>query len=445
MRRSSLELDIFLGLEFYALERDGIGGVIRRSLEDFIVKEIGVDGLLASPECSRYFSSEEGYWWAILEKRGIDTVTALRIVAKWFSLGKNRVSVAGLKDTRALTFQYISFLDDIDQGLIEGFNARYSRAKLHCLFRRPFFLRPGMLYGNFFSVIVREVERPENLAPLVEESEERSGLPNYYGYQRFGTIRPNTHVVGKLIIQRKYKEAVMEMLLRVFPGERGKAADARRYLNDTWDIVGALEMFPKTLHHERHVLRYLLKHPEDYYGAIRSLPLYVRRLFIGAYQAYLFNKILSRRIERGLSYVYAYPGDVIGVYPDDKSPEPKGLLRVNDVLVDKANKLIREGRAALLLPIVGYRSQLSRGVQGEIEREVLREEEVDLGDFYLKEMPEISSSGTFRRACMIPKNLTYTFIDDKTVRMEFSLRKGMYATVLLREFIKPQDLVGQGF
>lgn len=445
MRRSSLDLDIFLGLEFYALEKDGIGGSIRRSLEDFIVKEIGVDGLLASPECDQYVSSEEGYWWAVLEKRGIDTVTALRIVARWFSLGRNRVSVAGLKDTRAVTFQYISFLDEIDQSLIEGFNAKYSRVKLHCLFRRPFYLRPGMLYGNFFSIIIREVENPENLVPLVEELKEKVGVPNYYGYQRFGTIRPNTHIVGKLIIQRKYKEAVMEMLLRIFPEEKGKAVEARRYLNDTWDIKGALEMFPKTLHHERHVLRYLLTHPEDYYGAIRSLPLYIRRLFIGAYQAYLFNKILSRRIEKDLSYVYAYPGDVIGIYSDDKSSEPKGLLRVNDVLVDKVNKLIREDKAALLLPIVGYRSQLSRGVQGEIEREVLKEEGVDLGDFYLKEMPEISSSGTFRRACMIPKNLTHTFIDNKTLRMEFSLRKGMYATVLLREFIKPKDLIGQGF
>ena len=445
MLRSELSLDVQLGLEYYILDAGGIGGRLREKYEDFIVREISIDGILASEECGNFVSSKEGFLWSVLEKRGIDTVTAVRIIRRFFALAKRDVGIAGLKDTRAVTFQFISFLRDVSEEDVKAFNEKYSRLKLYCFFRQPYYLRPGLLYGNSFSVVIRDVEKPENLGVLLEELKEKKGVPNYYGYQRFGTIRPNTHIVGKYILQGRHEDAVKELLTRVFPAETGKALEARRYLAETWDVKGALEIFPKTLHHERHVLRYLLLHPGDYYGALRSLPIYVRRLFIGAYQAYLFNRVLSRRLERGLSHVYAYPGDVVGLYPDVRAHEPKGMLRVNEAILEKVNSLIDEGRAALMLPVFGYKSELSRGMQGDIEREVLKEEGVDVGDFYIKEMPEASSSGTFRRACLVPENLTAESVGVSDIRMQFSLRKGMYATVLLREFIKPKDLIKQGF
>lgn len=436
-RKSDLELDRHLGLEYYGLEGDGTGGYIRRSLEDFIVKEVSVDGIVADKKCA-YEDSGEGYWWFVLEKRGIDTVTALIILSKEWGLRRNTLSTAGLKDAKAVTYQFVSVKSEFSP---PG-ETDLGRLSAYCFFRRPFHLRPGMLYGNIFDIWVRDAEYPGRLEGLLKELGEVHAAPNYYGYQRFGTIRPNTHLVGKYIIQGRYREAVKELVERVYPREYGRAVEARR-LAEAGDYKGALELFPASLRHERHVLRYLVEHPGDFYGALRSLPLYIRRLFIGAYQAYLFNKILSRRIEHSLSYYYPHVGDLIGIYPEG-SHEAKGLVLVTESLLEKARRLVDEGRAALLLPIVGYRVNLSHGVPGEVEREVLREEGVDVGDFRVRGMPEASSSGTYRRAALIPEDLEAER-RGSDYRVYFKLRKGMYATVLLREFIKPRDLIEQGF
>jgi len=437
-RKSELELDKLLGLEYYGLEGEGTGGYIRRSLEDFVVREVSIDGAVAGRGCS-YEDTGEGYWWFVLEKRGIDTVTALIVLSKEWGLRRNTLSTAGLKDAKAVTYQFVSVKSaefrppgDTDLG----------RLSAYCFFRRPFYLRPGMLYGNVFDIWVRDSEHPERLDGLLDELGEARGVPNYYGYQRFGTIRPNTHLVGKYIVQGRYRDAVRELVERVYPKEYGRAVEARR-LAESGDYRAALELFPASLHHERHVIRYLVEHPGDFYGALRSLPLYVRRLFIGAYQAYLFNRILSRRIEYGLSYYYPHVGDIIGLYPEG-SHEAKGLVLVTEALLEKARRLVDEGRAALLLPIVGYRVNLSHGVPGEVEREVLREEGVDVGDFRVKGMPEASSSGTYRRSALVPEGVEAER-SGRDYRVGFRLRKGMYATVLLREFIKPRNLIEQGF
>ena len=438
-KKSDLELDRLLGLEYYGLEGDGTGGYIRRQVEDFIVNEVSIDGLTAGPSCD-YPSSEEGYWWFVMEKRGIDTVTALIILSKQWGLRRNTLSAAGLKDSKAITYQFVSVLGDFTP---PKERADLGRVSAYCFFKRPFYLKPGLLYGNRFKIWVRDASKPENLEPLIEELKRVRGVPNYYGYQRFGTIRPNTHLIGKYIIQGRYREAVEELVQRVYPREYGRVAEARRYVAETGDYAGAAEMLPSSLRHEKHVVRYLANRPGDYYGALRSLPLYIRRLFVGAYQAYLFNKILSRRIRHGLSYFYPHVGDFIGIYPEG-SHEPKGLIMVTERLLEKSRKLVEEGRAALMLPIVGYRINLGHGEPGRVAREVLAEEGVDLGDFRVKGMPEASSTGTYRRAALVPEDFSAD-VRPPDYSLAFKLRKGMYATVLLREFIKPTDLIEQGF
>ncbi len=57
--------------------------------------------------------------------------------------------------------------------------------------------------------------------------------------------------------------------------------------------------------------KYLIKNSNDYLGAFRVLPQKLQRLFVQAYQAYLFNKFLSRRIKKGLSLNKAEVGDYV--------------------------------------------------------------------------------------------------------------------------------------
>ena len=443
-KKSKVYLDRLLGLEAYISETDGIGGVIRRRIDDFVVKEITMEGITCSP-IAKFEEGVGEYVWFVLEKRGVDSITALRIIARSLGISSKRFSIAGLKDSKAVTFQ-LACVRDVDPDMLTRFKGT-DKVKVHCVFRRPFRLTPGLLMGNRFEIVIREIECKDPLNrvnAILNEIEKAGGVPNYYGYQRFGTIRPITHLIGKRILLGDFKGAVETLLTKIFPHESEKAKEARRYLAETWDVRGALELFPRSLHHERMILYYLSKHPGDHVGAIRTLPIEVRRLFIGAYQAYLFNKVLSKRILEGMSIVYAVPGDLVAL-GDPFKGEIRGLVRATDSNRDKLNQLIREGNAYLVLNVFGYGTSLCYGRPGEIEREVLREEGISLDAFKLRQLREASSHGTFRPASFKPRDLSFKLANENSIQISFTLGKGMYATVFLRELMKPEDVVAAGF
>ena len=435
-------------MRVYSTSADGIGGSIRSRLDDFLVVEVSLDGIPCTPENVGELgvNGEGEYTWFLLEKRGVDTITALRIIARTLGISHKRFSVAGLKDARAVTFQ-LACVRGVEPSELP--KRPSDKVLIHAAFKMPFKLTPGMLYGNEFRIRVRGLtstfsEAESRLRAVELELEEVGGAPNYYGYQRFGTIRPLTHVVGKHIVRGDFEMAVRELLTRVFPHESPRAKEARRYLSSTWDLRGALKLFPLRLHHERAILHYLVKHPGDYSGAIRTLPLQVRRLFVGAFQAYLFNLVVSRRLELGLPLSRAVVGDLVALY---RGWSLSGVLRVNSANIEKVNELIATRRAEVVANVPGYKTVPAHGIPGEIEKEVLAKEGVSLDMFLVRRMPELSSRGTLRPIALRPLRMSYEIerTDEPTVLFCFTLRKGMYATVLLREFIKPEDPVSQGF
>ena len=59
------------------------------------------------------------------------------------------------------------------------------------------------------------------------------------------------------------------------------------------------------------MLNWLVLHPLDYAHCFDVLSINLRRLFVHAYQSYLFNMILSRRLAAGLPLDKAVEGDVV--------------------------------------------------------------------------------------------------------------------------------------
>jgi tRNA pseudouridine13 synthase len=110
------------------------------------------------------------------------------------------------------------------------------------------------------------------------------------------------------------------------------------------------------------------------------------------------------------------------------------------------------GEARVAIPLIGYSQGLSSGQQGEIERAILEEEKVTQNMFKIPLMQRISSSGGLRAALapIIELNVGEVAEDEENagknmVSLSFMLRKGSYATVVLREFMKPKDPVEAGF
>jgi tRNA pseudouridine13 synthase len=223
----------------------GIGGRIKQLPEDFEVEEIPA-----------YAPSGTGtflYLW--IEKRDMGADYFVRQIARRLDIPVGEVGTAGMKDRRAVTRQMVSVPDTVAERIdaLTGDGVRVLSVQRHSNK-----LRTGHLHGNRFRILVREPAAPERLEPIVAQLRQ-TGLPNYYGPQRFG--RDGETLQWGLALLRKEPPPL--------------SASGRR---------------PN------------LKNP------------FLRKLVLSAAQSALFNQYLGRRLEDGLLH-RALPGDVMAKWP----------------------------------------------------------------------------------------------------------------------------------
>lgn len=150
----------------------GIGGRLKCAPEDFVVEEIPA-----------YFCSGQGehlFLW--IEKRDLGADYFQRQLAQRLGLPRGEIGMAGLKDRRAITRQWVSVPARMEPRLpaLDGDGIRVLDVQRH-----GNKLRPGHLQGNRFEVRLRGIEHPERLPALVNAIKS-FGMPNFYGEQRFG-------------------------------------------------------------------------------------------------------------------------------------------------------------------------------------------------------------------------------------------------------------------
>uniref|UniRef100_UPI0025F69E82 tRNA pseudouridine(13) synthase TruD n=1 Tax=Thermococcus sp. TaxID=35749 RepID=UPI0025F69E82 len=294
------------------------------------------------------------------------------------------------------------------------------------------FIKLGHLLGNRFRIIVRDVDEKafERAKEIVGELHEKGGFPNYFGYQRFGERRVVNHLVGRLLLQRKFEEAA-----RLFLGHtdgRMEGDEARRNFWETGDVNRALEEFPRFLRYERTLL-YIYKKTGSWKRAFLSLPLPVMRIFIHAYQSYLFNLYLSRRMEE-LPLNEALVGDIV-VQVKGGIPYRDRTYRVTETNRAFVNEKIKKNRAMVSGPLFGFAMRRAKGLPGRLEEEILEEEGLNLETF--KKLPKPMAEPGGRRELLIrPLGLTYGYIPKTGMCFRFFLPKGVYATSVLREIMK---------
>lgn len=453
MRVPKLEKD--LGMEVYATKTHGIGGRIRQFIEDFIVEEILIDGSVAKvcPGNAPLVVGKGNYLICLLVKRNWDNLLVVREIARKLGLPYKNVHIAGIKDAKAVTAQHISIKGTVPEEIVKVkiedvilIPLRFSNLKISAY----------QLYGNRFTIIIRNIshtitETAERTEKILTELEALGGIPNFYGHQRFGTIRPITHIVGREIIKGNFEGAVMNYLAIPHEFEHEKAKEARKRLMETRNFKEALQTFPRHLKYEILMLQQLVKNPTDYKGALRKLPLQLRRLFTQAYQAYLFNKFLSERIRRGIPLNEPQIGDYV-VYVDQRGLPTQYAKRVESKNLGEIQRAVKEGKMRIAIPLVGYKQPTSNGIQGEIEKEILEKENVKPENFYVKDIRETSAKGELRTALTPIIELSHqkpckdsANPSKRMLKCSFTLQRGSYATVFLRELMKPRNIVKTGF
>jgi tRNA pseudouridine13 synthase len=454
------KIDKLLGIDVYATETAGVGGVIRESVDDFVVEEVLVDGSKASignAVETRVLGSSDAkqrYLLCVLVKRNWDTFIALKNIAKQLDVSQRQIQIAGIKDAKAVTAQHITIencsMEDASRVNVKDIKLRpvgYVREKLSTYY----------LLGNSFTISIKTIKHSEStIAKRVTETatalDAIGGIPNFFGHQRFGTTRPITHLVGKAIIEGDFEKAATLFLAKSSNHEHPSSRSARKELQSTRDFKNALQNFPKQLRYERLMLRHLVEKPDDFVGAFRRLPVKLQALFVQAHQSYLFNRFLSARMENGFSLSRAEVGDFA------VNVERSGLPMVNVAKVAGAenlseiNTLVKAGRMRVALPLVGIKQSLSQGVMGQIEKQVLEEESVETGSFKVDAVREMSRRGGLRAVVTPVRDFKLLGASASAARqkahradLSFMLLRGSYATVLLREIMKPSDPIKAGF
>jgi len=418
-----------LGLEVFLTEGvRGIGGKLRKVPEDFVVEEISV---LPAP------SLDGKYVIAKVWHRNWEANRLVRRLSSNLHVGRNRVGFAGTKDGRAVATQLMSFnapLQDVkaltipDVRIIDAYTSR-----------RP--LEIGDLIGNRFKIkvsdLAEDVDVKTTCAEVRAKLDKTGGFPNFFGIQRFGSIRPITHLIGKDLVRADFEGAVMRYIANPSEEESSEANDARRHLQETRDFEKALTEFPTKLTFERTIIGHLKDNPEDYVGSLRRLPHNLLMMFVHAYQSYLFNRMLSWRIRDGMSLLEPEVGDIVLPLTKTNVPDHDTAIMVTQDNLEKATKNAREGKAFVSGLLYGTSSVFAEGRMGEIERRIVEGEDIKSMDFQIVGLREASSKGTRRELLAPCKGLTIEFGPNEA-SFQFSLNKGCYATALMREFMKTE-------
>lgn len=286
----------------------------------------------------------------------------------------------------------------------------------------------------------------------MKELEVAGGIPNFFGHQRFGTTRPITHLVGKAIVKGDFGKAAMIFLAKPSVHEHPSSRQARRELQSTRDFKQALKNFPKQLRYERLMLVYLVEKPDDFVGAFRQLPIKLQSFFVQAYQSYLFNRFLTERIKNGVPLNKVEIGDwVVGIERSGLPMVKMARLVNKDNLTEIADSL-RRGKVRVALPIVGCKHRLSQSALGQAEKQILQEEGVRTENFRISGAPTMGARGGMRAVVapatdfkLLDVSASVNSLRRHKATLGFVLLRGCYATVLLREMMKPRNPIVSGF
>ena len=394
----------------------GTGGVIKTRAEDFFVEEQ-----------SLYPAAGVGdHTYALLEKRGLGTREAIDRLARALKVLRKDIGSAGLKDTHAVTRQWIS-IEHVDPEHLK--QIELPDIRIREVTRHTNKLRLGHLAGNRFIVKLRNLTMPlEQAAHTAEEVLSiltQKGVPNYYGPQRFGN-RVDNHLVGKAVIDNDADRA-MDLFIGV-PDPRLDSAvmlEARQFYVDG-RYQEALDAWPRQIMERRRILKALVVNRGNKKRAFKAIDKHLKGFFVSAYQSAVFNRVLIARMP-DIDKVLA--GDM--AYKHDNG----ACFRVDDPAAEQPR--CDRFEISPTGPLLGQRTTRLEGPAGQIEDPILEAE--GLGEDQFRQMKKLGARGGRRPLRFQPREAAVaTGTDDlgPYLELRFVLDSGCYATTLITEITK---------
>jgi len=351
----------------YAYNHKPINFDFAQTIDRFLVEEIPLFE----------FNNKGSYLILKIKKSDMSTFKLITVISKATKLEQRNIGYAGLKDKNATTIQYISIPKNYEADVIK--NLTTQKIEILEKYYSKYPIKIGQLKGNKFAITLHNVSPQASIdIQNVAKEMEKNGIPNYYGYQRFGEDT-KSYLQGKEIAHsgKKLKGAKEKLLVSAYQSHLfNNWLSKRVYIssiinNNSIDKSSKILSFPKDLVK-------VLSHQKNIF-----------KLFIG---------------------------DDMKKYPFGKSYPLQDF--------DISTKEFQEHKSSPTGLLCG--SQTDRAMS---DARYL-EEEFDDQELY-------SVKGTRRYAWIWPENLAFSYKESKKqFRLQFYLPKGSYATTFLEEIAK---------
>ena len=325
--------------------------ILKQIPEDFIVREV------------RKLKLDSGrFAYVLVQKKLRNTLNVAKEMAKQLNLKEKQIGFAGSKDKHAITEQYFS-IEGVKQDRIKNLKIENVSLNFVGYGKNPISL--GDLEGNQFEIVVRDLDSVE--------IKEINFVENYFDEQRFSL---HNSAIGKHLIKKEFH-------------------DAMKLIDD----------FKAKEHLE--------KSPNDYIGAMKKLSPRLLKMYVHAYQSYLWNETLAE-------YLRSFNGKEVA-YSLGKF-----------VFVDE--------KFDLEVPLIGFDTSFNDNKIEKIVLSLMEKEGIDFSDFIIKQIPELSREGELRNAFTDIKDFKLGSVENddlnigkKKVKVSFTLGKGSYATMVIRK------------
>lgn len=330
--------------------------VIKHFPEDFVVEEVRELKTLPEGEHAIYE----------MKKKNYSTVQAIQRLAVKLKKPLKDFGFAGNKDRKAVTKQYISVWkapDSLDNLRVENISLSFKGFK-----KKRISL--GDLDGNAFTLTIRNLS-DEEVGKAKEFAENPFSIPNLFGSQRFGF---HNYEVGKLLLKKKFKEAVS--LVVKYQGE-----------------------------YEKIVQKYADKHETDHIGALRKVPRYIKGYFISSFQALLFNKMVNILLQDKAGWKEDSELPLLGFGTD--------MDELQEKIKDVVHHLLKEEGITLRDFIIPQFPELS--LEGSSRKLFLTPQQFTIKgieeDDQFKEKKKMILSFTLEKSCYATTLLSFVFQD----------------------------------
>jgi tRNA pseudouridine13 synthase len=374
--------------------------------EDFIVEEIS--------DFQRSGGGPFAYY--VLEKRGWNTLDALKMISRETRIPLKDFSYGGKKDRHGLTRQLISVRRR------NRLNVRHEGYFLEFagFGHRP--MGPQSIQGNRFVMTVRDLGESEARVALKEaDSVKARGFPNYFDDQRFRSYDADLGFFAEKMLKKHYNGALKVYVASRNAADKERDTERKRFFLRHWKDWKACRRAALT-DFEKNAFELLEKKPGFFLPALQRVPREEASMRFSAFQSFLWNEVVRRLLKELL------PGALSGC------PGEAGAYSFYDDITNEQFFYLKN----MEIPLAAANARMPDPRTERIYRNLLEEQGVRPAMFNIRGMRQAFFKASPRRAVIVPEAFSAAAGPDETaagrrkLQVRCELPRGSYGTILLK-------------